>query len=568
MGMTLTTLSLYGAEASAVEPLLAPTDTLRTQNLPWLTIATSIENDPEPGARYRKLAKQLTKDTEATALLFFYFDDELFSCDLYQRGKKCASCVSNSSWSKLGKQLDALFGDDLASKAFRYAQRCCSLEEQVQLLEEALGAAVFDDTEDIPRVVARGDATLGAVKTRETLLRKRPNQYVLTEVPQAEWPENAKLREVLLKRLKAENKNIDVMSLLYSDFIKKYRVPGAESLTAYPMTESPMQWGVHVFRGTAAVLHYLFLYDCSTDEQRILGPFRDAPERVIWRRGDGGLVILFSNVIREHQDASSWSQMRGRGDVRCLSPDSTMLWQFTPEQEDYIHIEYIHTALDGLVTLFAGSINRYVATDAMIWQLDGETGTLVRHVRIPCSLGVTHLAYAASIGAFVYYERSTKSLVLLNDALEEIRRLPYSCSGYFKESQFCGELLWDCDDRRTVHLFDLRSGAEETVRLEIPAYPIAMLNDGRILAVPERFNALFVFDREGTLLSRCKLPAPGKLLVEGYPVSVPGIISEVIQGNDVVYVTEKRAPDSHGFLFDGYDEHISLHVWRLDPAAK
>ena len=63
MGMTLTTLSLYGAEASAVEPLLAPTDTLRTQNLPWLTVATSIENDPEPGARYRKLAKQLTKGT-------------------------------------------------------------------------------------------------------------------------------------------------------------------------------------------------------------------------------------------------------------------------------------------------------------------------------------------------------------------------------------------------------------------------------------------------------------------------------------------------------------------------
>ena len=136
MGMTLTTLSLYGADAPAVEPLLAPTDTLRTQNSPWLTIATSIENDPEPGARYRKLARLLTKGTEVTALYFFYFDDDLFSCDLYQGGKKCASFDSNSSWSKLGKRLDVLFGDELASKAFRYAQRCCSLEEQVQLLEE------------------------------------------------------------------------------------------------------------------------------------------------------------------------------------------------------------------------------------------------------------------------------------------------------------------------------------------------------------------------------------------------------------------------------------------------
>ena len=558
MGMTLTTLSLYGADASAVEPLLAPTDTLRTQNSPWLTIATSIENDPEPGTRYRKLAKQLTKGTEVTALYFFYFDDDLFSCDLYQGGKKSASCDSNSSWSKLGKRLDAMFGDDLASKAFRYAQRCCSLEEQVQLLEETLGTAVFDDTEDVPRVVARGDATLRAVKAREALLRKRPNQYVLTEVPQAEWPECARLREGLYALLKPENDKVsNLTSLLYPGNLRKYLVPGAKNVAAF-------SYSLERSRQSR-----LLIYDGATDTHQIWGPYSEPAVQVLWQTRDGALVTLFHNVIQEHRSATSWGIQCGRGEVRCLTPDGGNLWQWSaPELGEHQIIQYTHTSPDGVITLFAGGHNAIVKEDSFLWQLDGETGKLLRSVRIPYSLEVYALVYAASIGAFVYCERSAKSLVLLDDSLRELRRIPYSGHGYFKETQFSGELLWECNDSRTVHLLDLRSGAEEKVRLEISSYPIALLTDGRILAVPEHFNGLFVFNREGTLVARCKLPAPSKLLVEGCPISVSGHIGEVIQDGDTVYVTEAREPESYGFIFDGYYDHLTNHVWRLDPATK
>lgn len=89
----------------------------------------------------------------------------LLSADCIETVRRAASCHSDESWAKLGKQLDELFGDTSASKAFRYASRCSSLEEKLALLEETVGAALYDvPEEDALRVVPRCDATLHAVK--------------------------------------------------------------------------------------------------------------------------------------------------------------------------------------------------------------------------------------------------------------------------------------------------------------------------------------------------------------------------------------------------------------------
>ena len=142
MGMSFATLSLYGAERSALEAALAPGDLLRDRNLPWLTLVPAHEEEGDFPLRLEKAARRLTKGSDAAALLFFYYDDDAFVCRLYRNGRRAASCHSDESWAKLGKQLDELFGDTSASKAFRYASRCSSLEEKLALLEETVGATL------------------------------------------------------------------------------------------------------------------------------------------------------------------------------------------------------------------------------------------------------------------------------------------------------------------------------------------------------------------------------------------------------------------------------------------
>ena len=83
MGMSFATLSLYGAERSALEAALAPGDLLRDRNLPWLTLVPAQEEEGDFPLRLEKAARRLTKGSDAAALLFFYYDDDAFVCRLY-----------------------------------------------------------------------------------------------------------------------------------------------------------------------------------------------------------------------------------------------------------------------------------------------------------------------------------------------------------------------------------------------------------------------------------------------------------------------------------------------------
>lgn len=103
MGMSFATLSLYGAERSALEAALAPGDLLRDRNLPWLTLVPAQEEAGDFPLRLEKAARRLTKGSDAVALLFFYYDDDAFVCRLYRNGRRAASCHSDESWAKLGK---------------------------------------------------------------------------------------------------------------------------------------------------------------------------------------------------------------------------------------------------------------------------------------------------------------------------------------------------------------------------------------------------------------------------------------------------------------------------------
>ena len=533
MGTCLTTLHFYGLAREALEPRLEVRDLLRDQNTPWLSIVPPYGAEHNNYARLEKLAKCATKEyAGASALLFDYFDDDEFRCVLYQGGKRSASCQSGGSWAKLGKQLNVLFGDDLPARAFRYASRCYNLEDQVRLLEEAVGAALFDVQEEEPRVVQRCDEMLQTIKYREEALRKRPNQYKLTELAEEDWPLELRARQGLFRLLRPQWARVELNWLIYQTDMKRYMVPGSPGLIAYP------------YRDEIVDEHRLFLYDIRSGEHWDLGPFMGLVCRVLRKTKQGDLVLLLDEKRPGTQNEY------GHGIICCMGVDGEERWRFQPEMGQYHHLSYVDEAGSQVITLYAGA-NVSVRSDGLIWRIDGETGKLLCSRRIPIdSDEMIELYHVEALDCFLYAERNRKELVFLNHDLEETKRWNGFFAGYYLKDSIVGNMAWylDYPNERVLHLFDLRDGTEKTVTMEIPVLVEEVLPDGRILGTAGKGNTLFVLDQNGIVAARCR---------------VPGMLNHILTDGDSVLVTEVRAPDTdvfYGALFD----QVSIHVWKLE----
>ena len=103
MGMTFTTLHLWGIGREALLPRLEPGDLLREQNGPWLGVVPDEETCGDL-QRLEKLGKLLTKENgSAAALLFYYYDDDWFLCRLYQgvrKPPKAEAKAPGPSWAR------------------------------------------------------------------------------------------------------------------------------------------------------------------------------------------------------------------------------------------------------------------------------------------------------------------------------------------------------------------------------------------------------------------------------------------------------------------------------------
>lgn len=544
MGTTFTTLHLYGVERGDLTPLLAPGDLLREQNAPWLSVVPA-DGPPhiETKERLEKLAKRLTKGRDkAAALVFFWFDDEWFLCECIRSGRRKTGCRSNESWVKLGKELNALFEDEAPGKAFRYASRCYGLEEQVRLLEETAGTALYDIPEEEPRRVPRGDGTLREIKARETALRKRPNQYVLTELPREEWPESVRAKRRLYEQLRPQWRHYHVDRLLYETGSTSFVIPQHLSRLAYPYTDE-------------AHTDHLILYDGASGELADRSFPGSIPLAPLWRTKDGALVCLFSKIGRETVTETSWSRSGGRQYVCCLAPDGVERWRFVPEMNKHQYLQHVFTSSAGIITLLAPAIDGQIKADTLVFQLDGETGQLLNARQVLLKDGMFRLAAVEALDAFVYDSMQKKELVLLDGELrEKARWLPCGLPVVPTARSICGSVLWVdhyFTDPRAVELYDLETGGYEKLRLEIPALVMARLSDGRLLGVNEKQTLLTVFDRSGTVAARC---------------SVPGMLTSVWQEADRICIVEMRGPNSHGFVSPETLDAMSVHVWRLDPA--
>ncbi len=544
MGTTFTTLNLCGTDRSTVMPALLPSDQLRDQNKPWLTVVPSHDTEDSNLERLEKVAKKLTKGSDTAALVFYYFDDDMFRCTLYQHGKKSASCESYQSWTKLGKALGERLGDDTIPKAFRFASKCNSMEEQIALLEETVGTVFYELQESDPRTVLKSDATLRAIKAREAMLKKRPNRYKLVELSEQDRPEELRYRQMLLDALRPQWEKYHLGFFLHEPNMDRYIVPGGDGMLAYP---NLLDWGAD----RDARQSKLFLMNGKTGECRELGPFSGQIDRVVWMTKSGEAVIHLPRYLPTLQEISEGLPEKRFG-LLCIDRDGNEQWHFQPELDRKQIPQFVHTSEQGVITLFASGYNGQEKADSHVYLIDGENGRLLYTRTFPYQDNVHHMIYVHALNAFMFCRRTTKELVLLDETLEETQLVSgYTGGPYFKEDQLCGSILWDGDiwNQRYVSFWDLESGAFRKTQLEIPAYILSVLEDGQILGVNEQQNVLTMFDSEGIVTARCK---------------VPGTICRAIAKDGATILMELRGPDTHGYVYDELFDQTSTHVWRLD----
>ena len=519
MGLTTATLHLLGVPEAELQPQLHSDDLLRTQNAPWLGVTPQDALDEK---RLEKLARKLTKEDDMrAAIVFFWFDDDVFHCDFYRLGRRRASCISAESWAKLGKQLNLLYGEDAPAKAFRYAGRCFDLEEQLALLEETVGTALLDDPEAEPRVVPRSDQTLRAIKAREAALRRRPNQYMLTELARPEWPEAVRAKQQLFDRLRRSQQLDPAHWLLFQIGSETaYVVPGRPHLIWMnrPWHHKPHSW---------------LQYNGKTDELEVRAERGgELFSSVLWQTSQGDLVCLFHRADTRIT----------RGHVACLRPDGSEVWRFEPALSAEDQLRAIGVSAPGVITLTTNY-------SAKLWRIDGENGAMLASAVFPKEPQLTFYHAIDGVGVVGMFHQSREFLVLDEELHERARYHPPSAMWFFLREQVVGTSSWAYGYHdRQFHTLDYLTGEETSCHLEVPIYPRCMLPDGRIFGTNKKGSILYVFDAEGVVTAQ---------------LHVPGEVRWVWQDGARVCAIELRGVQYGPTSAETLDA-VSVHVWRLD----
>ena len=206
-----------------------------------------------------------------------------------------------------------------------------------------------------------------------------------------------RLREALLKLLRPAWRTYQLSTLLYNMNYILFDVPGARDLVSYPYIDFEQH------------RHSVLVYNSRTGEHWEPKAPPGIPDRAVWQTRQGDVALLYARILSEQVSGSSWSCSGRCSWVICLGRDGTERWRFEPEMHREQSLEHIHSSADGVVTLFASGINGGIVAGAKIFQIDGETGKLLRMRSIPHGNEVHHLAYSKELKRFVYCERKTWS---------------------------------------------------------------------------------------------------------------------------------------------------------------
>ncbi|MBQ6018551.1 MAG: hypothetical protein IJL26_00090 [Clostridia bacterium] len=542
MGLSTCTLHIGGVDRAAVETLLPEGILLREGNPPWIGVIPAKAPPEDARAQLERLAKALTKDKDgAAALLFDYFDDELFECRFLLNGGSRASCRSDGSWAKLCKQLGAFFGDELPQKASRFAARCTDLSEQTELLEQTVGAALLDDGEAEPRRVPRGDGVIQRIKAREAALRKRPNTSKLTELEIADWPEDCRSRYALYRILSEKGDYCCLKHLLEISVFPHH--PGVAFCSYNDHSFSDWQKNV---------TDHMLLYSGDSGKLTDTVFCGEQPRRPVWITKQNEPVVMFQHVCRDDAAPDSFRREFGSAYIACIGNDGAERWRFSPDPEKG-RLDLCDVSPEGIVTL---SVSRHdpsepynVSTE--IYRIDGETGRLLLTRGFPASENLRDLVAPDGFDGFLY-ATPKKELVLLDGSLCETARL----TDFGRHFVHCHDFSAGCclrqdGPRPPVRILDLRTSEWSQTDLEIPCYIDLRLPDGRLIGVNEAGTRLTVFDPSGRVTARCK---------------VPGSICRVFTEDGRVFIEEMRGAMTNLLALTTAENlrNTTGHIWRLD----
>lgn len=520
MALSWTTLHILHGNAQTIRPFLTEGDVVRTQNAPWLSVVPGGQEADCGYARMTKTARAISAGDQNThALVFFCFDEEEFSLTLYADGKKQASLNSHTSWVRFARALALLYADDFPLKAFRLSAQCSSLDEQLHLLEETIGVALYDLPGEKPRIVAKNQTTCLAVSAREDALKKRPNAYALTEVERENWPSAFKTNVLMFEALRAQSLGHEAIALLLSMERRCNLSPSPSARAALHMAE----------RSTLAI------YDAEANDVRLV-PLPKSAWHAVWLTGSGESVALCFG-----EDGP------GLRYLACLYSGGER-WRFAPALKEHQSIECCHVSDNGVITLYTRISPGH---DAMIWRVDGETGTLLYSRSVAAAEGLGSLRYVSALQRFVCYSVSLHAFVLLDETLAETGRLPVAQKAlrFDMARHDEGVHLWlHGHGPSRLYRFDLSTGVLSSVTLEVPALLTGVSSGGLLLATHETNGGLMVFGADGRLLSRHRMK---------------GRLSGITEENGSLYISETMGLSSSGLLSKEDPDRISVRIWRL-----
>ena len=524
MATTLCSLHILGAKPADISPLLKGGDVIRTLNAPWLSVLPGQGEDDAGYTRMKKLAKR----SGGKALVFFCFDDDEYELTIYEGGKRTGGFNSRTEMfaAKAKKVSLALRGDLSLEKSLLLLRKCGGLEEQIELLEELLGVALYDIPEVDERRVEQGDEVRGRILAREKALRNRPNQYALTPLPQEEWPPVFARSLRLAKEMCAMAAPFQASSLV-TDLFYGYRwlPPG---------------------RGAAAEVFEQFRPERA--QAVVIIDEKKGVRRRFISKGDALVHVYW--LTEESLPVCSVRSGLYIGQLICLDHDGGIRWRFAPKLTEHEGLTIWHTSDDGVITVHASMGTRPI--ESRIWRIDGETGRVLHECAISAEHILIHLVWVEAINAFAGYAIGTNELIVLDSALNETRAVSLGPDSVRLDlGTYDGPYIMLTDFRNSSPLsdaliqYDLRDDSMTAISLEMSNLSFETLLQDNDICTVRITNGLplCIFNAQGRLISRN---------------SVKGGTNGVFQEGDACYVISS---DSTSTL------DTEIRLWRLDKKA-
>ena len=162
--------------------------TVRESTSGWVSILPQFQEGDSILKPLNELT-QLAKQGVGPCLLFFYGDDDEFSLSLYMDGKKQGTVDSFGKRSGITQFEKALSDIPELGNKLKMLSRCKTFDEQISLLEETFGIALYDLWDMEPRAVRQSEETYREIIAREEKLKRLKNRFRAVEIEENEWPE-------------------------------------------------------------------------------------------------------------------------------------------------------------------------------------------------------------------------------------------------------------------------------------------------------------------------------------------------------------------------------------------